>query len=111
MPDEAPIYETDLSSNDFNDIEKNIINKLIEKSNNNSYFNVEEFNSYLGIKKKTIEIQKRVRTEAINRINHKFNVNFNQDTVFIERVRSKEDRRYFNYVINKENARTYLENL
>lgn len=110
MPVEAPIYETDLSSNDFNDIEKNIINKLIEKSNNNSFFNVEEFNSYLGIKKKTIEIQKRVRTEAINRINHKFNVNFNQNTVFIERVRTNEDRRYFNYVISKENARIYLEN-
>lgn len=106
--DEPPIYETDLSSNEFSDIEKAIISKLIEKSTNNSYLNVEDFNAYLGIKKKTIEIQKRVRTEAINRINHKFNVNFSKETVFIERNRSNEDRRYFNYVINKENASIYL---
>lgn len=107
--DEIQTYETDLSSNDFNDIEKAIISKLIEKSTNNSYLNVEDFNAYLGIKKKTIEIQKRVRTEAINRINHKFNVNFDLETVFIERIRSVEDRRYFNYVINKENASIYLK--
>jgi hypothetical protein len=100
-----------LTNNEFNEIERKIISNLIEKSNNNSYFNVEEFNSYLGIKKKTIEIQKRVRTEAINRINHKFNVNFNKETVFIERVRTNEDRRYFNYMINKENANIYLEKI
>jgi len=105
---EQPIYNTDLTNNEFNEIERKIIDKLIEKSNNNAFFNVEEFNSYLGIKKKTIEIQKRVRTEAINRINHKFNVNFNKETVFIERVRTNEDRRYFNYMINKENANIYL---
>lgn len=101
---EEQIYNPDLSSNEFNDIEISIINKLIEKSNNNSYLNVDEFNAFLGIKKKTIEIQKRVRTEAINRINHKFNVKFNVETVFIERVRSNEDRRYFNYKINNENS-------
>ena len=52
-----------------------------------------------------------MRTEAINRINHKFNVNFNKETVFIERVRTNEDRRYFNYMINKENANIYLEKI
>jgi hypothetical protein len=109
--DDLPVYNTDLTNNEFNEIERKIISNLIEKSNNNSYFNVEEFNSYLGIKKKTIEIQKRVRTEAINRINHKFNVNFNKETVFIERVRTNEDRRYFNYMINKENANIYLEKI
>ena len=108
LQDDLPVYNTDLTNNEFNEIERKIIDKLIEKSNNNAFFNVEEFNSYLGIKKKTIEIQKRVRTEAINRINHKFNVNFNKETLFIERVRTNEDRRYFNYMINKENANIYL---
>jgi hypothetical protein len=111
LNDEQPVYNTDLTNNEFNEIERKIISKLIEKSNNNGFFNVEEFNSYLGIKKKTIEIQKRVRTEAINRINHKFNVNFNKETVFIERIRTNEDRRYFNYMINKENASIYLEKM
>jgi len=101
-------YNVDLNSNDFNSIETTLINKLIEKSNNDSHLTVDELNTYLGIKKKTIEIQKRVRTEAINRINHKFNVNFNLETTFIERTRSNDDRRYFNYIINRENAKTYL---
>ncbi len=100
-------YSNDLNTNEFNSIEITLINKLIEQSNKHSHLTVDELNSILGIKKKTIEIQKRVRTEAINRINHKFNVNFNLETTFIERTRSVEDRRYFNYVINKENASIY----
>jgi hypothetical protein len=101
-------YSVDLTSNEFNTIENGIINKLIEKSNQKSHLTVDELNSFLGIKKKTIEIQKRVRTEAINRINHKFNIKFNIESTFIERTRSIEDRRYFNYIINKENATIYL---
>jgi hypothetical protein len=104
-------YVVDLNSNKFNSIEITLINKLIDKSSMDSHLTVDELNSLLGIKKKTIEIQKRVRTEAINRINHKFNVNFNLETRFIERNRSIEDRRYFNYFINKENAKIYGKHL
>jgi hypothetical protein len=105
------VYTADLNSNEFSSIESALINKLIEKSSNDSHLTVDELNSLLGIKKKTIEIQKRVRTEAINRINHKFNVNFNLETIFIERTRSVEDRRYFNYTINQENAKVYLKQI
>ena len=103
------VYTTDLNSNEFNSIETTLIHKLIERSDSDSFLTVDELNACLGIKKKTIEIQKRVRTEAINRINHKFNVNFNQETTFIERTRSNEDRRFFNYIINKTNASIYLK--
>jgi len=102
-------YTIDLNSNEFNAIEKILIDKLIEKSKMDSHLTVEELNTILGIKKKTIEIQKRVRNEAIIRINHKFNINFNRETTFIERIRSIEDKRYFNYIINKENAKIYIE--
>ena len=103
------IYTVDLNNNEFSPIETSLIDMLIEKSNIDSHLTVDELNSILGIKKKTIEIQKRVRTETINRINHKFNVNFNLETVFIERTRSADDRRYFNYIISKENAKVYLK--
>jgi hypothetical protein len=72
---------------------------------------IRDRNLHLGVKNKSIEIQKKVRTETIIRINHKFNVNFNMDTVFIERVRSIEDRRYFNYFINEENINTFLNSM
>jgi hypothetical protein len=104
-------YTVDLNSNEFNTIESILINKLIEKSNNESHLTVDELNTILGIKKKTIEIQKRVRNEAINRINHKFNINFNRNTTFIERTRSFDDKRYFNYTINKMNSKIYLNYL
>ncbi len=103
------IYTVDLNSNEFSPIETSLIDMLIEKSNIDSHLTVDELNSILGIKKKTIEIQKRVRTETINRINHKFNVNFNLETVFIERTRSADDRRYFNYIISKANTKIYLK--
>jgi len=82
---------------------------LIALSTINSFLTANELNSCLGIKKKTIEIQKRVRTEAINRINHKFNINHNLEIIFIERVRSNDDRRFFNYIINKTNSDIYLK--
>jgi len=103
-------YIVDLNSNEFNSIENTLINKLIERSKIDAHLTVDELNSLLGIKKKTIEIQKRVRNEAINRINHKFIINFNIETTFIERTRSAEDRRFFNYIISKENAKVYLKN-
>lgn len=91
----------------FSPLEMTIIQLIIEKSNTQQYFTVNELNLHLGVKNKSIEIQKKIRTEAIIRINHKFNVNCQMDTVFIERVRSIEDRRYFNYYINDENAKMY----
>jgi hypothetical protein len=95
----------------FNEIEKKLIALIIESSSHQKHFTVNEMNLHLGVKNKSIEIQKKVRTETIIRINHKFNVNFNMDTVFIERVRSIEDRRYFNYFINEENINTFLNSM
>jgi hypothetical protein len=105
------IKSKDLSSIEFNTIESHLISKLIEKSNLDSFLTVEDFNIYLGIKKKPLEIQKRVRNEFINRVNHKFNVNFNLQTVFIERVKANEDRRFTNYTISKDNSKIYLNSL
>ena len=95
----------------FNELEKTVIAQIIDKSKNQEPFTVYELNILLGVKNKSIEIQKKIRTEAIIRINHKFNVNFNMDTVFIERIRFIEDRRYFNYFINEENMKVYLKNI
>ena len=97
------------NNNNFNELEKIIIEKIIEKTRENNIFTVDEMNLHLGIKRKTIEIQKKVRNESINRINHKFNVLMDMDTIFIERIRSIEDRRFFNYIINAENANIYYK--
>lgn len=96
-------------ANEFSSIEATIIEKLIEKSKNESNFTVDDMNTYLGTKNKSIEIQKSIRTEAINRINHKFNENCNINTSLIQRVRSPNDARYMNYLISNDNAKIYLK--
>ena len=106
----ADMNDIDGENNKFNELEKSIIKLIIDKTANGSYYTVDEINQSLGIKRKTIEIQKKIRTEFINRMNHKFNVNCEMQTIFIERIRSEEDRRFFNYIINKNNA-TLFEKL
>jgi hypothetical protein len=88
----------------FNEIERQIIKAIIEKTNKNSSLSVEEANAILGLGKKTIEVQKKLRTEAILRINQKFKIIFNIENIFIERLRQEDDRRYFRYYINSENV-------
>jgi hypothetical protein len=69
---------------------------------------VEDINAMLGIGKKTIEVQKKIRTEAISRINHKFKVLTGEDLLLVERIRSEEDRRYQKYMIRSENMEKLL---
>ncbi len=99
----------DTFSNDFTTIERTLIENLIDKCNNGSYFTVDDINTYLGTKKKPVEIQKTIRTEAINRINHKFNVNCNTNTPLLQRIRSTDDARFMNYIINKPNIELYTK--
>jgi hypothetical protein len=66
-------------------------------------------NFVLGLKNKPIQIQKTVRSETINRINHKFNTLFGIETTFIVRIKSANDKRTFNYSIDSDNIRNYLK--
>ena len=96
-----------LQSLEFSSLEQDLIRQIIIKSKNGNLFTVDEMNTGLGLGRKAMEIQKKIRTESINRINHKFKVNYNQQADLIERVRSEEDRRYFHYAINDANALIY----
>ncbi len=100
-----PIIKQEINNNSFNNIEKALIEQLIEKNKHGKFLTVDDINSYLGTKKKSIEIQKSIRTDAINRINHKFNNICNVDSILIQRIRSLEDARYMNYIINEENSK------
>lgn len=90
---------------EFNQIEIELIKKLTSEQVESITLSVEEINAVLGLSKKSIEIQKKIRTETINRINHKFKIIFNSNDQLIERVRQENDRRYYMYSINKENKK------
>jgi hypothetical protein len=97
----------DLDGLYFSEIEKNLISQMLVKSKTGNSISVDEINFMLGLSKKSLEIQKKFRSEIINRINHKFKVKVNRDQELIERIRSEEDRRFFKYSMNEENVRLY----
>jgi hypothetical protein len=88
----------------FNLIELSLIQQLLEACKMNKQFSVEDINAALGLGRKSLEVQKKGRTETINRINHKFKIIYKSSNDLIERVRLKEDKRFYNYIINQENA-------
>ena len=90
--------------NSFSLIEKNLIENLIKKSIEGSYFTVDDINVHLGTKNKPIDVQKNIRTETINRINYKFNHFCKTDKVLIQRERSSDDARFMNYFIDSQSA-------
>lgn len=92
----------------FKSIELDLIEKIYKKSAEGKSYSVEDINSALGLSKKSLEIQKKIRTETINRINHRFKLKFNTEEDLIERVRLEEDRRFYKYIINEENGKKAL---
>jgi len=99
------IEESNSSDIEFNQIETELLKKMFSEQSESKALSVEEINAALGLSKKTLEIQKKIRTETINRINHKFKIIFNSEDELIERVRLEEDRRYYMYRINAKNKK------
>ena len=99
----------DVTTNDlnFNEVEKALINLLIGKAEKEQHSDVDEVNNVLGLAKKSLDVQKKLRTEHIHRINHKFKVNYNVNIDLIERHKTEEDRRFLRYGISKANSIIY----
>ena len=88
----------------FKPIELDLIEKIYKKSLEGKSYSVEDFNATLGLSKKSLEIQKKIRTETLNRINHRFKILFDTEDELTERIRLEEDRRFYKYIINEENG-------
>jgi hypothetical protein len=87
----------------FSELEKSFINQLILRSQKNGFCTTDEINNLLGVSQKSVEIQKKARTDFITKINQSFKEFKNTDENFIKRVRSEKDKRSFNYSISAEN--------
>lgn len=104
---QTKIEESSINENDFSPIEQHLIDLILSNSEKGLYVTVDQINNTLGLSKKSVEIQKKVRGESINKINHKFKIIFNSELDLIIRNRSEIDRRYYNYIITKETATLY----
>ncbi|MEY3350164.1 MAG: hypothetical protein RIQ50_275, partial [Bacteroidota bacterium] len=94
--------------NSFKPIEMELIQKIYAVSQLGKSYSVEDVNTALGLGKKSLEIQKKVRTDTLNRINHRYKMQFETQDDLIERVRSEEDRRYYRYFIREENMKKFV---
>ncbi len=104
--DDNSIESSDTYS--FKSIEIDLIEKIYNRSLEGKSYSVEDINAALGLSKKSLEIQKKIRTETINRINHRFKIMFNSEDELIERIRLEEDRRFYKYIISEENGKKAL---
>jgi hypothetical protein len=104
--DDNSIKSSDAYS--FKSIEIDLIEKIYNRSLEGKSYSVEDINAALGLSKKSLEIQKKIRTETINRINHRFKIIFNSEDELIERIRLEEDRRFYKYIISEENGKKAL---
>ncbi len=95
------------NQNEFSIIEKNLIEQIIYHNEKGSYLSGDQLNNILGVSKKSLETQKKVRGDTINRINYKFKILFEKENELIERNRSENDRRFYNYIINSENSNLF----
>ncbi len=95
------------NQNEFSIIEKNLIEQIIYHNEKGSYLSGDQLNNILGVSKKSLETQKKVRGDTINRINYKFKILFEKEFDLIERNRSENDRRFYNYIISSENSNLF----
>jgi len=87
---------------EFSDIEKSLIQMLLEKSTSNQTATINEINYVLGVKDKNIGLQKKVRSEVFNAVNEKFKLILDWDEPLVQSIRSESDKRYFEYMIRKD---------
>jgi LPXTG-motif cell wall-anchored protein len=98
----------DGKENEFKAHELELIEKIYQISLSGKSYSVDDVNQVLGLSKKSLEIQKKIRTETLNKINHRFKMKHETDEDLIERIRSDEDRRFYRYIIREENGKKAL---
>lgn len=96
------ISQKDKNDLSFTNMEWTLVKAIREKSIQGSGLTVEQINAELGLAKKSMEIQKKLRTDVLNSINHTFSVITGLEENLIERMRNEEDRRFFIYRISEE---------
>jgi hypothetical protein len=83
----------------FTEFEKDFLNKLTSKKG--KQLDIEALNYLLGLSKKSIEIQKKNRSEFLNKLDQKLRDLLHTEEVLIIRVRDEADKRIFLYQLNE----------
>ena len=86
----------------FTPLEWDIIRMMSENHGKGRLTKSDEITHAMGLQRKSPDVQKKLRTEIIHRINHGFRAASNEDIDLVLRVKSEEDRRYIEYDLSEE---------
>lgn len=89
---EAPFSGTELA----------LLELLLIKNKQERTATIPEINYVLGLKDKNHGMQKKVRSEIINRINEKYMLISKGKELLIQNIRSESDKRFFEYLLNPD---------
>ena len=89
---EAPFTGTELA----------LLSLLLSKHKIGKTATIPEINYVLGLKDKNHGMQKKVRSEIINKINEKYLLISKGKEMLIQSIRSESDKRFFEYLVNPE---------
>lgn len=99
------MYESNVLQNNrikLSEIETNLLRVIFENSVLKKMTEIAEINNTLGCGNKNIDVQKRLRSDAINALNEKLSLSFLTDHKIVERKRSAFDGRSFEYYIDQQ---------
>jgi len=101
MPTEV-LTDNGLGSDLLNVREKDLLLKIYNHSINNKVVSIQQINDFIGVGRRSLEVQKRSRTDIIQAINQKCIFLTKNTEPILLRSRSTSDRRMFDYFIKAE---------
>jgi hypothetical protein len=93
------LYKKKKSNLEMNEFEKEFIKKLTSKKG--AVIDINNLNYLLGLSKKSIEIQKKNRSEFLNKLNQKLKEVLNTQDNIIIRIKDEGDKRVFIYKLDE----------
>jgi len=100
--------EAEESKHPFSATELSLLELLVAKQRQNQTVTIPEINYVLGLKDKNQGMQKKVRSDIINRINEKYSFLSQEKVSLIQNIRSETDKRFFEYHVNPEHLEKLL---
>ncbi len=94
--------DTEESKHPFVATEISLLELLMAKQLQGLTVTIPEINYVLGLKDKNQGMQKKVRSDIINRINEKYSFLSQEKVSLVQNIRSETDKRFFEYHINPE---------
>ena len=94
--------DTKESKHPFVATEISLLDLLMAKQLQGLNVTIPEINYVLGLKDKNQGMQKKVRSDIINRINEKYSFLSQEKVSLVQNIRSETDKRFFEYHLNPE---------